>query len=185
MDEALNKLDRKLIIDKNNSLITNEVDKSCNEMRESYLLDLQSLSHFMLKELEKICNHFIKRVNSTNQNQLEPNEADNVTKQELSVNSLNFHRNLISSSGKDRTELVSYINKTINLIEQTGLNEIKTTHSELVNGINKILDGRKMKYFQQVNDLTVFIAEKLLESESKNTKKPDFHQSTDEISLFD
>ena len=170
LDDALNKLDKQLMNDdKRNDLIPNEVDKSCNEIRENYLLDLQSLLHLMLKELEKICNHFIKRMNSTNQKQLEQNEADRVIKkQELSVNTFNSHMNLISSLGNDRTELLSYINNNINVIEktglQTGLNDIETKHSELVNGISKILDSRKMKYFQQINDLTVFLAEKLLDS---------------------
>jgi hypothetical protein len=180
LDEALNKLDKKLVNeDKKNDLIQNEVDKSCNEIRESYLLDLQSLLHLMLKELEKICNHFIKRMNSKNQKQLKQNETHKMrTKQELSDSVLNTPSSLISSSGADRTELVSYINKTINVIEQTGLNEMEAKHSELVNGINMLLDGRKMNYFQQINDLTVFLAEKLLDSEKKI---PDFNQSFEDI----
>jgi len=175
LDDALNKLDKQLMNDdKRNDLIPNEVDKSCNEIRESYLLDLQSLLHLMLKELEKICNHFIKRMYSTNKKQLKQNEKHKIrTKQELYGSTLNSPSSLISSSGADRTELVSYINNTINVIKQTGLSEFETKHSELVNDINMLLDGRKMKYFQQINDLTVFLAEKLLDSEKKI---PDFNQ---------
>ena len=143
LDEAL----KSLKIEENAS-ISKEVDDSCERISDSYQAELRTMLYLFLSEINKISTHFVQTINNH--------------KYEFKLEEGGMNK----TQDENVTEMVKFLNKTVDVIEKSSLilqmDEIKESNSMLIESINHLLSQTKLKHINDVNDLTVFLADRII-----------------------
>ena len=134
-----------------NDSISNEVNAACKNINENYLFELKSMICLMFNEIKKISNHYIQTINWFYQQQEDTRFEG--------LGDLNIQN-------EDLSELTKFLSKTTELIEKSTLllemKEIKETNTELIQSINELLEVTKYGHITELNDLTVFISDNIV-----------------------